>query len=139
MDDDRNLAVVNQVYAAFGRGDMAGILAMLDADVTWVTPGPPDLPTGGRRQGHDQVMEFFGALAAAMDILRFTPQDFFVRGDTVVVFGDEEARIKATGRTIVNRWVQRFTIRDGKIAAFEEILDTATLVGELRAARAAVS
>ena len=134
MGNEQNLAVVHQIYAAFGRGDLPGMLALLDSEVSWVTPGPSDLPTGGRRTGHAEVMEFFATLVGLLDIVRFTPEDLFASGEKVVVLGDEEARVKATGQTVRNRWVQVFTLRDGKVVAFEEIFDTAPLVAALRGA-----
>ena len=134
MGNEQNLAVVNQIYAAFGRGDLPGMLALLDSDVSWVTPGPSDLPTGGRRTGHAEVMEFFGTLVGLMDIVRFTPEELFANGDKVVVLGDEEARVKATGETVRNRWVHVFTLRDGRVVAFEEIFDAVPLMAALRGA-----
>ena len=51
MSEQENLEVVRNVYAAFGRADLAGILDRLDPQVSWRTPGAPVLPTGGLRRG----------------------------------------------------------------------------------------
>src|SRR5688572_20380423 len=115
MQDQQNLDVVNQIYAAFGRGDMPALVALLDPHVTWVTPGPADLPTAGSRRGPDQVLDFFRTLMGMMEIIRFTPTDLLAKDDTVVVLGEEEGRMKATGRTLLNRWVHVFRLRDGKV------------------------
>ena len=51
MSEQQNVDVIRSLYGAFGRGDLEGILAPLDPQVSWRTPGAPDLPTAGLRQG----------------------------------------------------------------------------------------
>ena len=58
MSEQQNVGVVQQVYGAFGRGDLDGLIALLDPQVSWRTPGPPDLPTAGMRHGVDAVRDF---------------------------------------------------------------------------------
>jgi ketosteroid isomerase-like protein len=136
MHEPQNLDVIKQIYAAFGRGDLPGMLTWLHPDVSWITPGSSELPTAGKRRGHSEVMAFFGALVAMVDIVRFAPHDFLAQGDKVVVLGDEECRVKANGASVVNRWVHIFTVSDGMVVAFEEVLDTAPLAAALQTARA---
>jgi uncharacterized protein len=136
--EEQNLAIVQAGYAAFGRGDLPGLLALFDDQVSWVTPGPADLPTAGTRRGHAAVAEFFQALAQLGDIERFEPKQFLAEGQRVVVLGDDTIRIKATGRALESNWVHIFDIRDGKVAAFEERGDVTALVAELRSAQAGV-
>ncbi len=134
--EERNAAIVKEGYNAFGRGDLPGLLALLEGDVSWQTPGPADLPTAGSRRGHAAVGEFFQTLASIVDILRFEPKEFIAQGDRVVVIGDESARAKATGRTLEFRWVHVFDLRNGKIAAFEEFGDVSAVVAEIRSGQA---
>ena len=44
MSEQENLEVVRKGYEAFGRGDIPGLLSLLDPQISWVTPGPKDLP-----------------------------------------------------------------------------------------------
>ena len=97
MDRQQNLELVQRGYEAFGRGDLDGLLALLDESVEWRSPGPADLPTAGTRRGKQQVAEFFRALGEMLDMQRFEPQTFLADGDRVIVLGDDTARIKATG------------------------------------------
>ena len=138
MSEQQNVGLVQQVYAAFGRGDLDGLLAMLDPQVSWRTPGPPDLPSAGLRHGVDAVREFFGILLNTFDITNFAPTDFLAQGDKVVVLGTSLERVKATGRAVEFRWVHIFTIRNGRIAAFEEPADVSALVDEFRKAGARI-
>lgn len=134
--EQQNLSVVRRGYDAFGRGDIPGLLTLLDPQVSWTTPGPADLPTAGARSGHAAVNTFFQNLASTGDILRFEPKEFIAQGDHVVVLGDDTTRVKATGKTVEFRWAHVFTLREGKVVSFEEIGDTTALVAEIRSAHA---
>lgn len=138
MSEQRNIGIVQQAYAAFGRGDIEGLVALLDPQVSWRTPGPPDLPTAGTRRGADAVREFFGILLNTFEITNFEPSHFLAQDDKVVVLGTSLERVKATGTALDFRWVHVFTIRDGKIAAFEEPADVSALVDEYRKVQARV-
>jgi uncharacterized protein len=135
MSEQQNVDIVRQVYTAFGRGDFDGILATLDPQVSWRTPGPPDLPTAGLRHGVDAVREFFGTLLNTFEITNFVPNDFLAQGDLVVVLGTSLERVKATGNAIEFRWVHIFTVRNGRIVSFEEPADVSGLVDEFRTAQ----
>jgi ketosteroid isomerase-like protein len=135
MSEQQNLEVVRRVYAAFGRGDLEGILALLDPQVSWRTPGPPDLPTAGLRRGIAEVREFFGVLLNTFDLQEFRPTDFLTGGEKVVVLGTSREGPKGAGRLVDFRWVHVFTFRNGKIAEFEEPADVSALVDEFRRAQ----
>lgn len=138
MSEQQNIDVVRQTYGAFGRGDLDGILALLDPQVAWRTPGPPDLPTAGLRYGVSAVREFFGILLSTFEITNFEPKDFLAQADKVVVLGTSLERVKATGNAIDFRWVHVFTLRNGRIVAFEEPADVSGLVDEFRKAQVRV-
>ncbi len=136
MSEQQNLDVVRSVYAAFGRGDVEGIVSQLDPQVSWRTPGAPDLPTGGLRQGVAAVREFFGLLVNTFDFGEFQPNDFLAAGDKVVVLGTSREGPKGSGRLVDFRWVHVFTFRNGRIVAFEEPADVSELVREFRRSQA---
>ena len=136
MSED-NLGVIRRGYDAFGRGDINTLLESFDEQVSWVTPGPPELATSGRRTGRQEVAEFFVSVNELFDIQRFEPKDFLAQGDRVVVVGSETARARSTGNVIELDWVHVFTMRNGKVVAFQEFFDTAAVVAALSAAHAA--
>ena len=136
MSEQHNLDVIRSLYAAFGRGDLEAIAAALDPQVSWRTPGAPDLPTAGLRQGVAAVREFFGLLVNTFDIADFQPQDFLASGDKVVVLGTSREGPKGSGRFVDFRWVHVFTFRNGRIVAFEEPADVSELVTEFRRSQA---
>ena len=136
MSEEQNTDTIRSLYAAFGRGDLESILAALDSQVVWRTPGAPDLPTGGLRRGLSSVRDFFGLLQSTLDIQDFRPTDFLSQGDKVVVLGTSREGPKGTGRLVDFRWVHVFTFRDGKIVEFDEPADVSALVEEFRRAHA---
>jgi ketosteroid isomerase-like protein len=133
---EQNRAIVQQGYAAFGRGDIPALLELLSEDVEWETPGTSEFPLAGKRRGHQQVVEFFQTLNATFEIQRFVPETFVAEGDRVIVQGRETALIRATGKVIEVPWAHAFTLRNGKIVALQEYVDTAAIVAELRSAQA---
>jgi ketosteroid isomerase-like protein len=133
MSEQDNVRTVQEAYAAFGRGDIPGLLSMLDENVEWITPGSPDvLPTAGTRRGREGVAEFFSTLAQTDDIEVFEPQEFIAQGDKVVAIIKCRTRLKASGRAVDDELVHIFTVRDGRIARFREYFDTAAAVEALR-------
>ncbi len=128
MSDQTNLAVVQQAYAAFGRGDIPGVLDLLTDDVVWTLQGPSTIPFAGTRRGREGVAEFFSLVGETLEFEQFEPREFVVQGDMVAVLGYERSLIKPTGRTLEQEWAHVYTLRDGKIAKFRAFEDTAALV-----------
>jgi len=138
MSEQQNLDIIRRGYEAFGHGDIDTLLGLFDEQIEWVTPGPAELPTSGRRTGKEQVAQFFGIVNDLFEIHRFEPKDMIAQGDRVVVLGEESATVKATGKVLDNSWAHVFTLRDGRVVAFQEYFDTASTVAELQAAHANV-
>jgi ketosteroid isomerase-like protein len=129
--EQENRRIIEEVYSAFGHGDLPFILNVLADDVVWQHPRPEDIPWGGKRRGPEEVAQFFAAIAERLEVERFTPERFVVRDDRVIVFGHERMRMRSTGRVCEQDWVHAFRLRAGKIVEFREYTDTAAIVGAL--------
>lgn len=136
MGEQDNVAVVRGTYEAFGRGDIEALIDALDPNIEWITPGPSELATAGTRRGQQQVRQFFDSVGELFDFQRFEPKTFIADGDTVVVLGEDTVTLKPTGKTLEDSWAHVMTVKNGKIVRFQEYLDTAATVMELRAAQA---
>ena len=132
MNQRSNLEIVEEGYAAFGRGDIPALLDLMDANVLWDVAGPTEMPWAGSFRGHAGLQEFFGTLDAELDIETFEPRTFVADGDKVVVLGFEKARSKHTGRTYEAHWAHAFTLSGGVVTSFREFTDTAAAVGVCR-------
>jgi ketosteroid isomerase-like protein len=123
MSTQESLQVVKEGYAAFSRGDIPGLLALMAEDVEWIIPGT-GFPLAGTYRGRDGVANFFQKLAVETEILDFQPREFIADGDRVLVVGWERAKVKATNKTFEHDWVMAFTVRNGKVASYREYTDT---------------
>jgi uncharacterized protein len=92
---------VQQMYGAFGRGDIPAILAALANDVEWeYNTFPNPVPWLQPLKGRAEVARFFETLAA-VHFTQFEPKHFFAAGNMVVSLIDETFTVKATGKTVV--------------------------------------
>ena len=128
------LETVQSVYAAFGRGDIPGILDMLADDVAWQTVGDAaDYPLFRQWPGRAGAAQFFATLVSLEDITHFEPQSFDAAGDKVFVMGRIESTVKASGQKVAYEWIHVWTVRGGKVVAWKEWLDGAVLARAQRA------
>ena len=83
-----NVTIVQSMYAAFGKGDIATIIAAVTPDIDWHSGGRvSDFPTFGPRKGPKEVGEFFKTVADNNDFSEFSPREFYADGDKVFVLG----------------------------------------------------
>lgn len=123
MNEQQNLELVRQAYAAYGRGDVATVLACMSPQVEWEIPAVPALPFTGKRHGSEQVAEYFRLSGEQQAVREFTPKEFIAQGDKVIVLGHGAWTARETGQDFESDWVHVFTVRDGRIAAFREFMD----------------
>ena len=129
MNEQENLRVTQEGYAAFGRGDIPALLNTYTEDVEYVIPGPPDIITyAGTYRGAEQVAQFFSLLNDAIDYELFEPREFVAQGNKVVVLGYARGRVKITDHRVEERWAHVLTLREGKVMRFEAYSDTAATV-----------
>jgi len=129
MSEVQNTTVVQHAYAAFGRGDIPSLLETLTDDVSWrsVIGAASYVPFAGERRGRAAVAEFFRIVSEVEEFSQFEPREFVAQGDTVVAIGHYAATTKATGRRFESDFVMVFTLTDGRVAAFREYTDTASI------------
>jgi ketosteroid isomerase-like protein len=75
-----NVAVVQQAYEAFGRGDIPAVLDSLTDDVEWTMQGPSVIPFSGTFRGREGIAEFFGLLGDTIEFEQFEPRNFVGQG-----------------------------------------------------------
>ena len=129
MSERDHTKIVQEAYAAFGRGDVQGILSLLTDDVDWeaVVGAGPKVPTRGPRRGKNQVGQFFKQVGESIDFKKFEPREFVAQGDKVVALGYYEGVAKSTGRSWKSDWVMVFTLKNAKIARFREYADVVAM------------
>lgn len=106
-----NEELVRSGYAAFAKGDVDALRALLDPDVVWHQPGRSLL--AGDHRGADAVLGFFAkTMELTAGSFRAEPHD--VIADDQHVVGLHLAQRQ--GRTLADRQVLVVHVRDDKIA-----------------------
>lgn len=123
MSEQQNVQTLKDVYAAFGRGDVAFIVSKLTDEVKWNTHLDAIVPWSGDYSRKERIPQFFDAIYSTVDVTAFDPQEFVAEGDTVVSIGEFGCRVRATGKTSHTRWVFIWKFRDGQICSYEQFHD----------------
>jgi uncharacterized protein len=119
-----HVMTVQQIYEAFGRGDVPAILGHLADDVSWDQDAPRyGVPLYEPGVGKAHVERFFSTLQD-IEFLRFEPSNFLSGGNQVAVPIAVEVRVKATGKTVKALEVHLWTFgEDGKVTRFFHCID----------------
>jgi steroid delta-isomerase-like uncharacterized protein len=137
---EANIALVQGLYSAFFKRDLASIIAACAPDVEWESIGPRDAyPIFGPRHGIAAVEQFFRTLAEVHHFNEFSPQEFLASGDMVVVLGHYAFTISHNGRKVASDWAHAFTISEGKVVRFREHTDSGKIADANRDAGAAAA
>jgi len=115
--------VVQAAYAAFGRGDVPAILALVGDPVEWKFCGPKALPYTGTFRSKAAVAKWFASIPEVDEVLAFEPREFIASGDKVAVLGWERSRTRPGGKVFESEWAHVFTVRDGRIVRFWGMYD----------------
>lgn len=133
MSAEVNIKVIQDVYEAFGHGDVAAILDAVAEDVDWAAEATSSAaPWYGVRRGKAEVAQFFEAFGSTMEVEEFTPVSFAANDTDVHTVVRFRARSRATGRSAAMNLHHFFTFRDGKIAYYRGTEDTAQTAAVLR-------
>ena len=111
------------MYGAFGRGDIASVLAALAPDVEWVEGDIEGLPYRGAHHGPDEVAQnVFSQLPGVYEAFELVPEEWVDGGDTIVMLGHVTVRLD--GRESTQSLAHVLKLKDGKITRFESFQDT---------------
>jgi uncharacterized protein len=135
MSANDNVKVIQGVYEAFGRGDVAAILEAVTDDVDWASEAADAkaAPWYGVRRGRVGVAAFFDGFGSTMEVEEFTPTVFAATDTEVLTVVHFRARVRASGQSVTMDLHHRFTFRDGKIAYYRGTEDTQQTATALRA------
>jgi uncharacterized protein len=126
MSTEKNVQTVKDFFAAIGRGDREGLLALVAEDIEWIIPGE-DWPLAGTRHGHAGLADLVKTQSETMEISLTEPREFVAQGDRVLVVGFARGKIKATNKTWEDDWIFAITVRDGRLTSIREYIDTQAL------------
>jgi uncharacterized protein len=126
MSVQENVQIVKDVFAAMGRGDRQGLLALFAEDIEWIIPGE-GWPLAGTHRVQAGLADLLKKASETIEISYPEPPEFVAQGDRVLVVGFARGRIIATNRTFEDHWVFAITVRNGKVTNIREYIDTQAL------------
>jgi uncharacterized protein len=126
MSTQENVQIVKDFFAAMGRGDKQGLLALSAENIEWIIPGE-DWPLAGTHRGHAGLAGLLQKASEMVETSYPKPPEFVAQRDRVLVVGVATGKIKATNKPFKDNWVFDITVRDGKVTNIREYIDTQAL------------
>jgi ketosteroid isomerase-like protein len=128
------VATIQSIYAAFGSGDVPGILSLVAPDTRWdFNGGRAEVPWHAVVEGKDRLPAFFGAMAENMEFHKFEPREFIHAGPHVVVEVQLEYTVRKTGKRVKEDQLQWWTLDDqNRVVRLRHFEDTAQVLEAVR-------
>lgn len=118
-----NLTIIQGAYEAFAKGDVPGVLGIMDAGIVWKEAD--GFPLAGTYTGPQGVLEgVFMRLGTLWEGFAVTPQEFIDGGETIVALGQYSGKAIATGKSLQVDFAHVWKLRDGKVTGFVQYVDT---------------
>ena len=125
MSTQENVQIVKDFFAALGRRDKQGLLALSAEDIEWIIPAE-DWPLAGTHRGHAGLADLLKTASETIETST-EPREFVAQGDRVLVVAFAKGKIKATNKTFEDDWIFAITVRDGRLTNIREYVDTQAL------------
>jgi len=118
-----NKEIVEGAYASFAQGDVPAALGAMEESIVWTEAD--GFPLAGTYVGPQAVLEgVFMRLGEIGDEFAVVPDQYVAEGDTVVALGTYNWKHKSTGAPAQVKMVHVWTVADGKLATFQQHVDT---------------
>jgi uncharacterized protein len=121
-----NVAVVDGLYQSFAKGDVPAVLAVMDAGIVWNEAESFPYADQNPYKGPDAVLNgVFGRIMAEWEYWNLTDiQLHDMSNNQVLATLRYKAKHKTSGKMIDSQTAHLWTLKDGKITAFQQFTDT---------------
>lgn len=124
IDTQANRRIAESFYRHFGADDIPGVLDLMADDVAfWIAGKPGASPAAGPHTKAEMADIFRRITRRLKGPLRMTIKQMTAEADRVAVEVESYGELQ-NGRVYNNEYHALLTIRDGKIAAVREYMDT---------------
>ena len=126
LNGSENIAVVDGLYKSFAAGDIPNALATMDANIVWNEAESSPYADKNPYIGPDAVLNgVFARIGAEWEYWNLTDTQLHaMSGNMVLSTLRYKAKHKKTGKVIDAQTAHLFTLKDGKITAFQQYTDT---------------
>lgn len=128
-----NKEIIQGLYQSFASGDVASVTAAFADDISWTEAD--GFPLAGTYTGPQAVVDnVFMRLGEFSDNWAVEVDRYVAEGDTVVADGKYRWNHKDTGEPCEVRMAHVWSLADGKVTAFLQHVDSATVRDLIRSA-----
>jgi ketosteroid isomerase-like protein len=113
--------IVKRGYDAWNRGDLAGVLELVDPQFEWHEAS--EVPGGGHVHTRAQFESYLRSLERHWETFRLEPQVVHQAGDHVLVEVLELARQRTSGVEVAQRFVHLWTLRGRRACRMRAYLE----------------
>jgi ketosteroid isomerase-like protein len=127
MSAETNIALIQNLYAAFGKGDVPALLEHMSDDIDWgiEAQASTDVPWHGTGTGKKFAAKFFEVLGKEAVFTRFEPSGFLASDTNVACLVTFESTLKKNGKKTLQNACHYFTIKNGRVTKWRGWEDTA--------------
>jgi uncharacterized protein len=120
-----NVALVQEAYDGFAKGDVGPLVGILHEDVEWNEAEHVTYWPGGSFRGPRAVLDgVIARIPQDFDGFRIDINRISAAGDTVIAEARYRATAKATGKPLDAQVAHVWDFRDGKVVAWQQYTDT---------------
>ena len=126
LSSPENVAIVDGLYKSFAKGDIPSAVAAMDANIVWNEAENFPYSDGNPYIGPEAVLNgVFARIGAEWEYWNLDDiQLHEMSGNMVLSTLRYKAKHKQTGKVIDSQTAHLFTLKDGKIVAFQQFTDT---------------
>jgi ketosteroid isomerase-like protein len=129
METSDNVRVVQEIYEALGRGDVAEVLARMKEDARWdFNVGASDVPWHAPATGPTEIQKFLGGFMENVTLTAFEPRRFIASGEDVVVDVHLAYTIKRTGKLVDLEQLHWWSLAASRVTRLRHFEDTAQVI-----------
>lgn len=130
-----NVQTVQEIYEAFGRGDVPAIVDRMADGVRWEqwetgnAAQEKDVPYMRARSGKDGVAQFFADIDEDFEMNSFAPRTFLEGDGYVAALTAFDLTVRSTGKRVTDEEIHLWGFDSaGKVSSFRHFLDTAKAI-----------
>ena len=124
MSTEQNKKVATELFARFTASDIAGVMATMIDDATWLIPGKPDLSPAAGLYTKEKISGLFHTMLKRLKTgLKMTVKSAIAEGDKVALEVESYGEL-TNGRVYNQHYHFLIEFRGGHICAVREYLDT---------------
>ena len=120
-----NVSIIKELYDAFAAGDVPGVLGAMSPDIVWNEAENFPYADSNPYQGPEAIAAgVFSRCIGEWDGFAVSMTDLIDGGDRVIALGRHNGSYKKTGGSMNPQAAHVWTLKDSKIVAFQQYIDT---------------